>query len=49
MLTDSQYLDLAMRICAGELRRVVLSDGRSVLVDGDEHTDDEIRTAYENP
>jgi hypothetical protein len=47
-LTDGQYLDLAMKIEAGELRRVVLSDGRAVIVDTDDpHTDEEIRAAYE--
>jgi hypothetical protein len=50
-LTDAQYfrlLALALRIEAGELRRVELSDGRAVLIDGDDpHTDEEIRAAYE--
>jgi hypothetical protein len=36
------------QLASGELRRVTLSDGRGVLVDGDcLHTDDEIRAAYE--
>jgi hypothetical protein len=51
-LTDAQYFrlaDLAMRIEAGELRRVTLPDGRAVLVDADDpNTDDEIRAAYES-
>jgi hypothetical protein len=50
-LTDHQYfrlLALAMRIEAGELRRVTLSDGRAVLIDGDDpHSDEQIREAYE--
>ena len=47
-LTDGQYLDLAMKICAGELRRIKLSDGRAVIVDGDDpNSDEEIRAAYE--
>jgi hypothetical protein len=54
-MTEEQFatflenlLATRLRIDSGELRRVTLSDGSGVLVDGDcEHTDAEIRVAVE--
>jgi hypothetical protein len=45
LVVDSSVSD---QIATGELRRVTLSDGRNVLVDGDcQATDEEIRAALE--
>jgi hypothetical protein len=42
----ARFAEIARQLASGELRRVTLSDGRGVLVDGDcTHTDDEIRAA----
>jgi hypothetical protein len=45
---ETRLRDVAWQIHHGFLRRVELSDGRAVLIDGDdEHSDDEIRAAVE--
>jgi hypothetical protein len=45
----ARFCETTLQIASGELRRVTLSDGRGVLVDGDcTHTDEEIRAAVEN-
>jgi hypothetical protein len=46
---EARLRDVAWQIHHGFLRRVVLSDGRAVLLDGDDPNDDaEIRAAYES-
>jgi hypothetical protein len=51
-LTDEQKAklrDVAWQVYHGFLRRVPLSDGRAVLVDGDDpNTDEQIRAAVED-
>jgi hypothetical protein len=45
----ARFCELSLQLATGELRRVTLSDGRGVLVDGDcLHTDEEIRAAMED-
>jgi hypothetical protein len=48
MMDHAHLLDLALKIQGGLLRRVTLSDGRSVIVDADDpNSDAAIREAVE--